>query len=42
MENRTTVSVKTSTRDMLAALGSKDDDFDKIIRKLIVAWNESK
>ena len=35
MERKTNIQVKKSTRDALAALGSKDDSYDDIIRRII-------
>ena len=37
-EEKTTIVLKRETRNSLAAIGSKDQSFDEIIRELLKAW----
>jgi len=37
----TTISITKSTRDAVAAIGSKDQSFEKIIQLLLEKWNEN-
>lgn len=41
MINKTSIAIQKETRNLLAAVGSKDSTFDAIIQKLIKSWNEN-
>jgi len=36
----TTIALTKSTRDAVAAIGSKDQSFEEILQELIKKWNE--
>jgi len=37
---KTTIAIERETRDKLAALGKKDQNFEEIIKELLKKWNE--
>ena len=37
---KTSISITKETRDELASLGTKDSNFEDIIKKLLRKWNE--
>ena len=37
----TTISITKSTRDAVAAIGSKDQSFEEIVQALLEKWNEN-
>jgi len=41
MDDITTISLERKTRDKLAELGNKDDNFDDIVNRLIASYKES-
>jgi len=36
----TTIAITKSTRDAVAAIGSKDQSFEEIIQELLSKWSE--
>ena len=38
-KGKTTIAITKSTRDAVAAIGSKDQSFDEIILELLEKWN---
>lgn len=37
---KTSIAISKKTRDELAALGTKDQNFEEIIKELLKKWNE--
>jgi len=42
MNNKTSIAITKETRDQLASLGTKDSNFEDIIKELLKKWNEEK
>jgi len=40
MIKKTSIAITKETRDRLAALGKKDQNFEEIIQELLKKWNE--
>jgi len=40
--SKTTIAIHKETREKLAAIATKDQTFDDILKILISSWNESK
>ncbi|MEX0763905.1 MAG: hypothetical protein WD966_04585 [Nitrosopumilaceae archaeon] len=40
MIKKTSIAISKETRDELAALGTKDQNFEEIIKELLKKWNE--
>lgn len=40
MIKKTSIAISKETRDQLATLGKKDQNFEEIIKELLRKWNE--